>query len=85
VVKIQPLQPQSPVRQITISGVVCNPTEEAVWALGTMVAGASQIITINATVAAGLVNGTLIVTPVRVTATGMEDTINLQHTTVILN
>ena len=63
----------------------CDPTEEAVWNLGTMAADASQIITIDATVAASLVDGTLIVTPVRVTATDMEDTINLQHTTVIEN
>ena len=55
------------------------------WNLGTMAADASQIITIDATVAASLVDGTLIVTPVRVTATDMEDTINLQHTTVIEN
>ena len=63
----------------------CNPAEEASWNLGTLAAGASKVITINATVAASLVDGTLIVTPVRVTATNMEDTINLQHTTVIDN
>jgi len=63
----------------------CSLGQEASWNLGTLAAGESQGITINATVAAGLVNGTLIVTPVRVTATGMEDTINLQHTTVVEN
>jgi hypothetical protein len=63
----------------------CNPTEEAVWALGTMAAGASQVITINATVGSGYSDGTLIVAPVRVTATDMEDTINLQHITIIEN
>ena len=63
----------------------CNPAEEASWYLGSLAAGASQIITINATVAASLVNGTLIVAPVRVTATDMEDTIDLRHTTVIDN
>jgi len=63
----------------------CNLPEEANWSLGTLAAGASQVITINATIAAGLANGALIVTPIRVTATDMEDTINLQHTTVIVN
>ena len=64
---------------------VCNPTAEAVWDLATLAAGASQVITINATVASGLDNGTLISVPVRVTATELQDTINLQHTTVIGN
>ena len=63
----------------------CSPTQEANWNLGTLAAGASQIITINATVAAGLADGTMIVAPIRVTATSMEETINLQHTTVIEN
>ncbi|MCF6212268.1 MAG: DUF11 domain-containing protein, partial [Gammaproteobacteria bacterium] len=67
------------------TAVICGATTESAWNLGTMAAGASQIITINATVAASLVDGTLIVTPIRVTATDMEDTINLQHTTVIDN
>ncbi|RLJ17091.1 hypothetical protein DJ030_15095 [bacterium endosymbiont of Escarpia laminata] len=67
------------------SGTFCDPTEEALWALGTMAAGSNQVITINATVGAAINDGNLIVVPVRVTTTGMEDTINLQHTTVILN
>ena len=67
-------------------GTICNPTEEASWALGTLAAnGGSQVITINATVATGLDSGNLISMPVRVTATQLEDTINLQHTTVIDN
>ena len=69
----------------TDCGSACIIGEEATWSLGTLAAGASQIITIDATVAASLVDGTLIVVPVRVTATDMEDTINLQHTTVIDN
>jgi uncharacterized repeat protein (TIGR01451 family) len=64
---------------------ICTAAEEANWSLGTLAAGASQIISINATVAAGLVDGNLIVTPIRVTATEMEDTINMQHVTVIDN
>jgi len=63
----------------------CVSTLEAAWDLGTMAAGATQVITINATVAAGLDNGTLINVPVRVTVTELQDTINLQHTTVIGN
>ncbi|MEN8177170.1 MAG: hypothetical protein ABFS39_00945, partial [Pseudomonadota bacterium] len=63
----------------------CTSGHEATWSLGTLAAGASQIITIDATVAAGLDSGNLISVPIRVTATGMEDTINLQHTTVIQN
>ena len=65
---------------------VCDSTLwEAWWSLGTIAAGASEIITINATVTTGIGDGNLIVTPIRVTATNMEDTINLQHTTVIDN
>jgi hypothetical protein len=64
-------------------GSTCTPRNEATWSLGTMAAGASQVITINATVASGLVNGTMINVPVRITATNMTDTINLQYTTVI--
>ena len=67
------------------AGCSCNPAQEAMWAFGTMAAGASRIITINAAVAGGLSDGTLVVSPVRVTAAGMEDTINLQHTTAIDN
>lgn len=48
-----------------------------------MASGASQTITVNATVASGLVNGALIMVPIRITATDMPETINLQHTTVI--
>ncbi|MCP5009939.1 MAG: DUF11 domain-containing protein, partial [Aestuariibacter sp.] len=64
---------------------VCTATEEASWTLGTMAAGATQVITINATVGAALGDGTIVNVPVRVTATGMEDTINLQHITFIDN
>jgi uncharacterized repeat protein (TIGR01451 family) len=67
------------------AGIACEGAEEAIWVLGTMAAGATQVITINATVGAGLDDGNLIVAPFRITATGMEDTINLQHTTVIVN
>jgi hypothetical protein len=63
----------------------CTATEEAPWNLGTIAAGANQVITVNATVVGSLNDGTLIVTPIRVIADAMEDTINLQHITVIEN
>ena len=63
----------------------CSPTNEATWNLGIMTAGASQVITINAAVAAGLLDGTLINVPIRVTVDGIDDTINLQHTTAVQN
>ena len=64
-------------------GFTCIPGVQATFSLGTMASGATQTITIDATVAAGLNSGTLISVPVRVTATDLPDTINLQHTTVI--
>jgi uncharacterized repeat protein (TIGR01451 family) len=68
-----------------VNGLVCDPREEALWNIGTLAAGGVQVITIDATVAAGLVNGILINVPIRTTATGLIDTTNLQHTTVIQN
>ncbi len=61
----------------------CSPGQQATFNLGTIAPGANQVITINATVAAGLNAGTLITAPVRVTATDLPDIINLQHITVI--
>ena len=63
----------------------CDPGDEANWNLGTMAAGSNQVISINATVGTAIDDGNLIVVPVRVTATELLDTINLQHTTVIVN
>jgi len=63
----------------------CIGAEEAIWSLGTLASGASQVITINATVAAAIDDGNLIVAPFRVTATGMTDVIDLQHTTAVQN
>ena len=59
--------------------------QKAGFDLGTMAAGTSQVITINTAVLPGLNSGTLISEPVRVTATGLPDIINLQHTTTIQN
>ena len=67
------------------SGTFCSATEEALWELGTLTAGENRVITINTTVEDAINDGNLIIAPVRVTATGMEDTINFQHTAVIDN
>ena len=75
----------SDVEPDTGCGSACIEGEEAYWGLGSLAAGASQEITINATVAVGLDSGTLISVPVTVTANELKDTINLQHTTVIDN
>ncbi|NOZ53643.1 MAG: hypothetical protein GXP08_10965, partial [Gammaproteobacteria bacterium] len=60
----------------------CNLPEEANWNLGTLAAGESRSIAINALVASVL-SGNLITTPVRVTATGLDDTINLLNTVAV--
>lgn len=64
---------------------VCTATEEAVWSFDTLAAGASEVITLNARVAAGITDSHLIVAPFRVSADGMTDSINTQHVTVIKN
>jgi hypothetical protein len=70
---------------ITTTGCAtnCGAGSEAIWNLGTLAAGAVQNITIKTTVATGLERGSLIRAAVRVTASGMKDTINLQHTAVV--
>ncbi|MBL3529643.1 MAG: DUF5011 domain-containing protein, partial [gamma proteobacterium endosymbiont of Lamellibrachia anaximandri] len=65
-------------------GTFCNPTEEANWSLGTLAAGESRTITVNALVA-NVLSGNLITTPVRVTATGLGDTIDLLNTVAVFN
>ncbi|MFT2089745.1 hypothetical protein, partial [Paraglaciecola sp. 2405UD69-4] len=60
-------------------------TQEAIWAFASIAAGATEVITIDASVAAGLTDGSLIVTPIRVTATDLEDVINLQKVTPVNN
>jgi uncharacterized repeat protein (TIGR01451 family) len=59
--------------------------DEAVWTLDTLAAGATQVITVDATVSAGIGDGNLIVAPFRVTADDMEDVINWQSVTGIDN
>ncbi len=64
-------------------GFDCSPGQQAIFSLGTIAPDTNKVITIDATVAAGLSGGTLITAPVRVTATDLPDIINLQHITVI--
>ena len=54
------------------SALVCDVREEALWNLGTLAAGESRTITINALVDITQLDGNLIATPVRVTATNVD-------------
>jgi hypothetical protein len=63
----------------------CEGSEEALWSLGTLSAGETRIITINAVVASGLDDGRLINAPFRVTADGAIDVIDLRVITPIDN
>jgi len=62
----------------------CDPAEEALWSLGTLVAGESRTITVDTLADAALLSGNLISVPVRVTATGLGDDID-RLTTVVVN
>jgi uncharacterized repeat protein (TIGR01451 family) len=65
------------------TATTCEPREEVVWGLGTLVIGESRQITVHATIVGGPVSGTLIYVPVRVTATQLMDVINLYNTVVV--
>jgi hypothetical protein len=67
------------------SSSICDPTEEAFFNLGTIASGSDASITINADVSAGFPQGTMINVPIRATATGLGDDINLRHTTLVGN
>lgn len=58
---------------------------EALWSLGTIAANDSAVITVDVSVASGLMSGDLIVTPIRVDAAGAVDDINLLDVTAIKN
>jgi hypothetical protein len=60
---------------------VCSAGTEAFWSLGTMAAGASQIITINAQVLTSLLGGSLIPATFWLSATGLDAPILLQVVT----
>jgi len=66
----------------------CNPTEEAVWDVGSLASGESRTISFSAY--AGLLNtvlasGNLVTLPLRVTAANQLDTINLLKTVAVDN
>lgn len=66
----------------------CGADDEATWSNlgvgGSLAAGESRSITINATVSATtLPQGSLISAPIRVTATGLADTIVLTNTVAV--
>ena len=66
---------------------VCTDGEEASWALATLAAGESRTITVNASVLAGVLSGTLVNTSIRVTATdeNVIDNVNRITTTAVSN
>ena len=68
-----------------VNNNLCTAGEEASWSLGTLAAGASTTIQVNALVVAGTAAGTLLRTPVAVTATGLGDTISVEATVVVDN
>ncbi|PCI10248.1 MAG: hypothetical protein COB71_13055, partial [Thiotrichales bacterium] len=51
----------------------CDPVEEASWSLGTLAAGESRTITVNALVGAATLNGVTITLPVTFSATGISN------------
>ncbi|NOX92980.1 MAG: hypothetical protein GXP18_11180 [Gammaproteobacteria bacterium] len=65
----------------------CTDETEASWTLGTLVAGASRTITVNAVVLSPLdvPTGTLINTPVRVTSPDIIDIVNVTKTVIVNN
>jgi uncharacterized repeat protein (TIGR01451 family) len=63
----------------------CEPTEEASWSLGTLTAGESRTIAIDALVDPTVLSGNLIETPVRTTASGMLDVVDLLDVVAVQN
>ncbi len=62
---------------------LCSSGEELQWSPGTLVAGASSTLQINAPIAEGLADGTLITVPINVTATDLVDRLAIEKTVVI--
>jgi len=58
----------------------CTAGEEAYWTLGTMAAGATQLITLNALIGATVLQGSLVSITTRTTATGVADPVLIQTT-----
>ena len=64
---------------------ICGATAESYWNIGTIAAGASATITLNASVVATAVgDGSLISAPIKVTATGVNE-INLNKTVQVFS
>ncbi len=66
------------------SATTCDPTEEAVWALGTLAAGESRTIAVNALVDTATLNGVTITLSVIFSATGISN-IQINKTVEIFN
>lgn len=58
---------------------VCTASEEAVWTIGSLAPGASQIVTVNP-LFTGIPGGSVVTTNARLTAANLTATINLQKT-----
>jgi hypothetical protein len=65
--------------------VLCEPTEEASWSLGTLAAGESRTILIDALVDPTVLSGNLIETPVRMTSFSMLDVVDLLDVVAVQN
>jgi len=63
----------------------CLAGQEVTWFYNTIDAGQSEIITIDASVASGLTNGTQLNVPVIATALELDDTISVINTVIINN
>ena len=66
-------------------GPNCIDGEEARWALGTLASGESRTITINANVLPGVLSGTLISAPIRVTSPDVTDNVSRINITAVSN
>ncbi|HED38988.1 MAG TPA: DUF11 domain-containing protein, partial [Chromatiales bacterium] len=67
------------------NSVTCGNGLEATWALFTLAAGESHTITINASVLPGVLAGSLITAPVRVTSSDVIDIVNVSKTVAVNN
>jgi hypothetical protein len=64
----------------TCGNALCSENREAVWTLGTLASGMSQIISINALVVANVLVGTPLTATLRLNATGFDAPIEIQTT-----
>jgi hypothetical protein len=64
----------------TCGNALCSENREAIWTLGTLASGMSQIISINALVVANVLVGTPLTATLRLNATGFDAPIEIQTT-----